>query len=163
MLKQLVVGVFTFLLIGNAPAHAVKAGDLVIEHAHARATTGNMPNSATFLEIANKGKSDDALVSANTAIAERVELHTISMEGDVMKMRAVDSVELKAENTISMKPGQGPHVMLFGLKKSLKAGDKFPMTLNFRKAGAVEVSVEVMDMAAHSKHGSGQGHAEHKH
>ena len=163
MLKQLVAGVFTLLLISSAQAHAVKAGDLVIEHAHARATMGNMPNSAAFLQIANKGKTDDALLSASTAVAERVELHTMKMEGDVMKMRAVDSIELKAENTISMKPGQGPHVMLFGLKKSLKVGDKFPMMLNFRKAGAVEMSVEVMDIASHGNHGSSHGHDEHKH
>ena len=163
MLKQLVAGVFTLMLIGSAQSQSVKAGDLTIEHAHARSSMGNMPNSAAFLQIANKGKSDDALLSASAAIAERVELHTMSMEGDVMKMRAVDSVELKAENTISMKPGQGPHVMLFGLKKPLKAGDKFPMTLNFRKAGAVEVLVEVMDIAAHGKHGAGHGHEEHKH
>jgi copper(I)-binding protein len=163
MLKQLVAGVFTLMLIGSAQSQFVKAGDLTIEHAHARSSMGNMPNSAAFLQIANKGKSDDALLSASAAIAERVELHTMSMEGDVMKMRAVDSVELKAENTISMKPGQGPHVMLFGLKKTLKAGDKFPMTLNFRKAGAVEVLVEVMDIAAHGKHGAGHGHEEHKH
>ena len=163
MLKYVVVGFFSLLLIASTQAQAVKAGDLVIEHAHARATKGNMPNSASFLQIINKGKADDALLSASAAIAERVELHTMSMEGEVMKMRAVDSVELKAENTISMKPSQGPHVMLFGLKKSLKAGEKFPMTLNFRKAGAVEVSVEVMDIAAHGNHGSGHGHEEHKH
>ena len=163
MLKHVVVGFFSLLLIASTQAQAVKAGDLVIEHAHARATKGNMPNSASFLQIVNKGKTDDALLSASAAIAERVELHTMSMEGDVMKMRTVDSVDLKAENTISMKPGQGPHVMLLGLKKPLNAGDKFPMTLNFRKAGAVEVSVEVMDIGTHNKHGSGHGHEEHKH
>jgi hypothetical protein len=163
MLKQFIIGFFTLLLIGATHAQTVKAGDLVVEHAHARATMGNMHNSASFLQIVNKGKTDDALLSASTAIAERVELHTMNMEGDVMKMRAVDSVEIKAENTISMKPGQGPHVMLFGLKKSLKAGEKFPMTLNFRKAGTVEVSVEVMDIAAHGNHGSGHGHEDHKH
>jgi periplasmic copper chaperone A len=163
MLKHVVVGFFSLLLIASTQAQAVKAGDLVIEHAHARATKGNMPNSASFLQIVNKGKADDALLSASTAIAERVELHTMSMEGDVMKMRSVESVDLKAENTITMRPGQGPHVMLFGLKKPLKAGDKFPLTLNFRKAGAIEVSVEVMDGAAHGKHGSGHGHEERKH
>jgi copper(I)-binding protein len=163
MLKHVVVGFFSLLLIGSTQAQAVKVGDLVIEHSHARATKGNMSNSASFLQIANKGKVDDALLSASVAIAERVELHTMSMEGDVMKMRAIDSIDLKAGNTISMKPGQGPHVMLFGLKKPLKVGDRFPLTLNFRKAGAVEVSVEVMDIAAHGKHGSGHAHQEHKH
>lgn len=163
MFKRLTLSFFALLMMVNAQAQTVKAGSLIIEHAHARATVGNMPNSAAFLQLSNKGKSDDALVSASTTIADRVELHTMSMEGDVMKMRTVDSVDLKAEASLAMKPGQGPHIMLFGLKKPLKAGEKFPMTLNFRKAGAVDVSVEVMDFAAHGNHGSGHAHEEHKH
>jgi copper(I)-binding protein len=163
MIKRLAFSFFTLLMMVNVQAHTVKAGSLVIEHAHARATVGSMPNSAAFLQVSNKGKSDDALISASTTIADRVELHTMSMEGDVMKMRTVESVELKAETSLAMKPGQGPHIMLFGLKKPLKAGEKFPMTLTFRKAGAVNVSVEVMDFAAHGNHGSGNAHEEHKH
>lgn len=163
MFKRLTFSFFALLMVVNVQAHTVKAGSLVIEHAHTRATVGNMPNSAAFLQVTNKGKSDDALVSVSTAIADRVELHTMSMEGDVMKMRTVESVELKAETGLTMKPGMGPHIMLFGLKKPLKAGEKFPMTLNFRKAGAVNVSVEVMDFAAHGNHGSGNAHEEHKH
>ena len=162
MLKRIAL---TLILLSTVTGEALAAAKnpIVISQAQARASVGKMPNSAAFLQIENRGKNDDALLSASSPAAERVEIHSMNMEGDVMKMRAVDSVDLKAENTISMKPGQGPHVMLFGLKKPLKAGDKFPMTLNFRKAGAVEVSVEVMDMAAHSKHGSGHGHEEHKH
>lgn len=163
MVKRLAFSFFSLLMMVNVHAHAVKAGSLVIEHAHARATVGSMPNSAVFLQLSNKGKSDDALMSASSTIADRVELHTMSMEGDVMKMRTVDNVELKAETSFTMKPGQGPHIMLFGLKKPLKAGEKFPMTLNFRKAGAVNISVEVMDFAAHGNHGSGNAHEEHKH
>ncbi|MCE2870367.1 MAG: copper chaperone PCu(A)C [Oxalobacteraceae bacterium] len=163
MIKRLAFSFFTLLMMVNVKAHTVKAGSLVIEHAHARATVGSMPNSAAFLQVSNKGKSDDALISASTTIADRVELHTMSMEGDVMKMRSVESVELKAETSLAMKPGQGPHIMLFGLKKPLKAGEKFPMTLTFRKAGAVNVSVEVMDFTAHGNHGSGNAHEEHKH
>ena len=163
MVKRLAFSFFSLLIMVNVHAHAVKAGSLVIEHAHARATVGSMPNSAAFLKVSNKGKSDDALMSASTTIADRVELHTMSMEGDVMKMRTVDNVELKAETSFTMKPGQGPHIMLFSLKKPLKAGEKFPMTLNFRKAGAVNISVEVMDFAAHGNHGSGNAHEEHKH
>ncbi len=163
MVKLLAFSFFSLLMMVNVHTHAVKAGSLVIEHAHARATVGSMPNSAAFLQVSNKGKSDDALMSASTTIADRVELHTMSMEGDVMKMRTADNVELKAKTSFTMKPGQGPHIMLFGLKKPLKAGEKFPMTLNFRKAGAVNISVEVMDFAAHGNHGSGNAHEEHKH
>lgn len=163
MFNRFTLSFFALLMMVNAQAQTVKAGSLIIEQAHARATVGNMPNSAAFLQLSNKGKSDDALVSASTTIADRVELHTMSMEGDVMKMRTVDSVDLKAEARLAMKPGQGPHIMLFGLKKPLKAGEKFPMTLNFRKAGAVDISVEVMDFAAHGNHGSVKAHEEHKH
>ena len=163
MLKRFVIGFSAVLLIGSTQVHATKLGNLVIEQAQARATVGSMPNSVAFLQLANKGKTDDALVSASSAIADRVELHMMSMEGDVMKMRAIDSIELKAEDSLTMKPGQGPHLMLLGLKKPLKAGDKFPMTLNFRKAGTIEVSVEIIDIAAHGKHGTGSGHEEHKH
>ena len=163
MFNRFTLSFFALLMMVNAQAQTVKAGSLIIEQAHARATVGNMPNSAAFLQLSNKGKSDDALVSASTTIADRVELHTMSMEGDVMKMRTVDSVDLKAEASLAMKPGQGPHIMLFGLKKPLKAGEKFPMTLNFRKAGAVDISVEVMDFAAHGNHGSAKAHEEHKH
>lgn len=163
MLKRLVIGFFAVLVMSSIQVHAAKLGNLVIEQAQARATVGSMPNSAAFLQLANKGKTDDALVSASSAIADRVELHMMSMEGDVMKMRAIDSIELKAEDSLTMKPGQGPHLMLLGLKKPLKAGDKFPMTLNFRKAGTIEVSVEIIDIAVHGKHGTGSGHEEHKH
>ena len=163
MLKRLVIGFFAVLVMSSIQVHAAKLGNLVIEQAQARATVGSMPNSAAFLQLANKGKTDDALVSASSAIADRVELHMMSMEGDVMKMRAIDSIELKAEDSLTMKPGQGPHLMLLGLKKPLKAGDKFPMTLNFRKAGTIEVSVEIIDIAVHGKHGTGIGHEEHKH
>ena len=163
MLKRLVIGFFAVLVMSSIQVHAAKLGNLVIEQAQARATVGSMPNSAAFLQLANKGKTDDALVSASSAIADRVELHMMSMEGDVMKMRAIDSIELKAEDSLTMKPGQGPHLMLLGLKKPLKAGDKFPMTLNFRKAGTIEVSVEIIDIATHGKHGTGSGHEEHKH
>lgn len=163
MFKRLALSIFSLLVIGSTQAHAANLGSLIIEQAHARATVGNMPNSAAFLKLVNQGKSDDALVSASTTMAERVELHTMSMEGDVMKMRTIDSIELKAENSLAMKPGQGPHIMLFGLKKPLKAGEKFPMTLTFRKAGAVDVSIEVMDFTAHGNHGSGHAHQEHKH
>ena len=165
MLKRLVIGFFAVLVMSSIQVHAAKLGNLVIEQAQARATVGSMPNSAAFLQLANKGKTDDALVSASSAIADRVELHMMSMEGDVMKMRAIDSIDIKAGEEVAMKPGQGYHLMLMGLKKPLKAGDKFPLTLNFRKAGKVKVSVDVVEMGMPSKPaGSGEDmHEHHEH
>lgn len=161
MLKQTSRILFSLLMLAGAPAMA--AEDIVIGQAQARATMGKMPNSAAFLQIENKGKSDDALLSASSPAAERVEIHSMSMEGDVMKMRAVDSIDIKAGDKIEMKPGHGYHLMLMKLKKPLKAGEKFPLTLNFRKAGKVQLNVDVADMGMPGKPAGGDMHEHHNH
>jgi copper(I)-binding protein len=71
-----------------------------------------------------------------------VELHSMSMDGNVMKMRHIDAIDLPAGQTIELKSG-GLHLMLMGLKAPLKDGDRLPMTLKFEKAGSIEVIVNV--------------------
>ena len=139
------------IFAGAAQAHSFNAGDLVIDHPYARATMGSQPNGAAYMQIENKGKADDALLSVSSPVAASVEVHSMKMEGDVMKMSAVDKLELKAGSKVEMKPGDGYHVMLLGLKKPLKTGDKFPLTLSFRKAGKVNVSVIVSDKGMEAK------------
>ncbi len=134
---------------------------IVIDKAVARATVGKMANGAAFLQIANKG-ADDVLLSGSSPAASKVEIHTMSMDGNVMKMRALDQLELKAGQKLEMKPGSGVHIMLIGLKKPLAAGDKFPLTLNFRKAGKVDATVEVAEMGMPVKKGEGEMH-DHEH
>jgi copper(I)-binding protein len=82
------------------------------------------------------------LVSANSPIAAKAELHTHVMLGEVMKMQQVESVAIPAGGDVKFAPG-GNHVMLFGLKKPLVAGEYFPLTLVFEKSGAVDVEVKV--------------------
>lgn len=140
---------------------ASHAQSIVIDKAVARATVGKMPNGAAFLQIENKG-ADDVLLSGSSPASSKVEIHTMSMEGNVMKMRALDQLELKAGQKIDMKPGSGVHIMLIGLKKPLAAGDKFPLTLNFRKAGKIDATVEVAEMGMPMKKGDGDMH-DHDH
>lgn len=151
------------LLIAAGSLHAQESRPIAVGKAVARATVGKQPNGAAFLQIENRGKSDDALLSASSPAASRVEIHTMSMEGDVMKMRALDALDLKAGQTVAMKPGSGVHLMLMGLKKPLVAGDKVPMTLNFRNAGKVEVTAEVATMGMPKPAGASAGHEHHHH
>lgn len=139
-----------------------QAQTIVIEQAVARATVGKMQNGAAFLQIENKG-ADDVLLSASSNAASRVEIHRMTMEGDVMRMRALDQLELKKGQRIEMKPGSGVHIMLMGLQKPLKVGDKFPLTLNFRQAGKIEASVEVVDMKMPMKKGGMHDQHDHHH
>ena len=78
-----------------------------------------------------------------------------------MKMRALDQLALKNGQRIEMKPGSGIHIMLMGLKKPLAVGEKFPLTLNFRQAGKIETTVEVVDMKMPMKKGEMHDHHGH--
>lgn len=146
-----------------AQAQEYKLNGLQIERPWARSTVPNQPTGGAYVTIENKGSSSDKLVSASSPVAKRVELHTMSMDGNVMKMREVSNIEVKPAERVEMKPGSGYHLMLMGLQHPLKAGDKFPLTLVFEKAGKTEVSVPVqdkMDGAGAGSHSMG-GHSKH--
>ena len=161
MQKRIMVVLATLLTAGALHAHGTHAGNIHIEQATARASVGNQANGAAFVTIENQGAAEDALVSAAAPVAGKVEIHSMTMEGDVMKMRAVERIDLKAGEKIEMKSGHGYHIMLMGLKKPLKVGDTFPMQLRFRKAGKVQITVQVVEISAASK--SDRGDDMHKH
>ena len=158
MTKSLLRAFALFLMLFSGASYAQS---IVIDKAVARATVGKMPNGAAFLQIENKG-ADEVLLSGSSPAANKVEIHTMSMDGNVMKMRALDKLELKAGQKIEMKPGNGVHIMLMGLKKPLAVGDKFPLTLNFRKAGKIDTTVEVAEMGMPMNKGGGDMH-DHDH
>ena len=137
-----------------AQAHGFRLGALAIGHPYARATVPGQPAGAGYLKLDNQGPADERLLGASAAtVAERVELHTMAMEGDVMRMRSPDAIDLPAGGSVELKPG-GTHLMLVGLKAPLKAGDKFPLTLRFEKAGQVEVVVNVEAPGTADRHGA---------
>jgi copper(I)-binding protein len=79
-------------------------------------------------------------------VAKAVEIHNMSMEGNVMRMHQVPNIALPPATKITMQPGNGYHLMLFGLRQPLNAGESFPMTLTFEKAGKTDVTVTVGNM-----------------
>ena len=87
--------------------------------------------------IKNNGKEADQLLGAKGDVSSSVEIHEMQLENNVMKMRAVPEVQLPVGYEVTFKHGQanGYHLMLIDLKKPLKQGDKFELTLNFKKAG----------------------------
>ena len=112
-----------------------------VEQPWARPTVEGQMAGGAFLKIQNVGGAD-RLLSASSSAAGMVQLHTMSMEGDVMKMREVEAIDLPAGKTVELRPG-GLHLMLMGLKSPLKEGSKVPLTLKFEKAGEVKVEVPV--------------------
>ena len=92
------------------------------------------------------------LLEVRSPIAGKVEVHEMAMDGSVMKMRAVGALDLPAEKAVELKPG-GYHVMLFELKRQIKAGETVPLTLVVvDKAGKrrdIEVSAQARELGAH--------------
>ena len=124
-------------------AQSVTAGKLVIDHPWSRQTAPGQKVGGSFLSITNKGRSDDRLISATSPVAGEVQLHTMSMDGGVMRMREVkDGIAIPAGKTVALKPG-GYHLMFMQLKRSLALGESFPVTLRFQRQGAVKLSFKV--------------------
>jgi len=143
-------------------AHEYKVGELHIGHPYARSTPPGAKAGGAYLSIDNKGKAADKLLRASSPRAGSVELHTMSMEGNIMRMRQVPAIEVAPGTVVKLAPG-GLHVMLQDLKQSLSKGDRFPMTLVFERAGEVKVDIVVEDAPANAAHGAAAPAEAHKH
>ena len=105
------------------------------------------------------------LVGVSTPVAGVAEVHEMTMEGDVMKMRAVPALDLPAGRAVELKPG-GYHLMLMELKGSLKPGSTVPLTLLLRDAAGTQSKVELKVPVAAKAPGGPAGHGQmdsHKH
>ena len=111
-----------------------------------------------FMTIANDGPSADRLTGATSPIAARVEIHTMSMDGGVMRMRPLgDGLAIPAGGSVSLAPG-GFHIMLIGLRQPLAKGKTAPLTLQFARAGKVAVTLMIEPVASS---GSEDHHGHH--
>lgn len=138
-------------------AQAQGAPTVHVEQAWSRASAGQARSGAAYMTLVNHGRAADRLVRAVSAVAEKAELHSHVMDGDVMRMRPIAAIEVNPGEPSVLKPG-GLHIMLIGLKAPLKAGESFMLDLTFEKAGTIQVKVAIGAAGArepgHAGHGS---------
>jgi periplasmic copper chaperone A len=126
----------SFALLAAAPAFAqVSATD-----AWTRATVPVQKVAGVFLTL--QSAQATALVAVDSPVAGHVEIHEMSVMGEMMRMRQIQRLELPAGKPVALKPG-GYHLMLFDLKKPLQAGEIVPLTLRFEGGRSVEVKAAV--------------------
>ena len=143
-------GLTLMALAAPVLAHSFTVGQIAIGHPWTRETAAIQSVGGGFLTIRNNGKMADRLVSASSPSAAEVQIHTMSMDGGVMKMRQLkDGIAIPAGASIDLKPG-GQHIMFIGLKKPFKQGTKIPATLKFARAGSVQVSFVVQPVGSTS-------------
>ena len=160
-MKKMIAMSFCAVLIGvisgsSARAEEVKAGDLVISQAWSRATPNGAKIGTGYFTIENKGTTADKLVGVSGEVSDKIEVHEMSMNNGVMKMRPVDGgLTIEPGKTVKLSPN-GYHLMIMDLKSPLKQGGKVPVTLEFEKAGKVAVTLDVQGIGAQAP-GGGDG------
>ena len=126
----------------GATARDTTVADLRIVHAYARATPPGARTAAAYLTIESTGAAPDRLLGARSAKAAAVELHAMAHEGGMMRMRAVPHVDVPPRGSVRLEPG-GLHLMIVDPRTPLRAGEPFPVTLTFARAGSVDVELDV--------------------
>jgi copper(I)-binding protein len=136
------------LAAGAAAAQEFKAGSLEIDQPWSRATPKGAKVAAGYLTIKNTGTEPDRLVSGTSPVAGKFEIHEMTMDKGVMKMRPVpEGVEIKPGETVELKPSSF-HFMIMDLKQPIVRGKPFKASLTFEKAGPVEVEFTVVAAGA---------------
>ena len=154
----LVFGVALSLWASAAMAQNYSIGSIQVGKPWSRATPKGAKVAGGYMTITNKGTAPDRLVGGSTAAASRFEVHSMVMEQGVAKMRPVEGgLEIKPGETVELKPGSF-HVMLMGLTQPLEKGQKVKATLQFEKAGKVDVEYSVEAAGAPSAPMSGHSH-----
>ncbi len=150
--------VVAILCATHASAQQVKAGDLVLDHAWARATPAGAKVGGGFLTIENKGTTPDKLIGGSSRAAGKVEVHETAMNNGVATMRPVKGgLSIPPGQSVTLAPG-GYHLMMTELKGPLKKGDKLVVTLAFEKTGEVKTTFDVQGVGAT---GSTSGQMDH--
>jgi copper(I)-binding protein len=136
---QIAYAVATVILIGpRAPALAADA--ISVSQPWVRATVAGQTVAGAYMDIV--AKANAVLVAVASPVAAKAELHTMTMDGGVMKMRPLDKLDLPAGKAVNLKPG-GHHVMLIDIKRELKAGERVPLTLTVQDPRGARSTLQV--------------------
>ncbi len=135
---------------GHGASHGAPHGSTVIEtgspiqisDAWVRASLGANPNTAVYFTVYNTGGDDDSLIGVTSRAARTAELHATVFDGGMMRMQSVRAIPVPSGGSQSLAPG-GLHLMLLGVVGVLSEGDVVPLTLEFEKAGSVDVLIPV--------------------
>jgi periplasmic copper chaperone A len=147
-LSKLALAMMLISFVAPALTQVTDRTSITIERPWARATPSGAKTGAAYMTIDNKSGIADWLTGMSSDVADKLQIHEMKVENGVMKMREVTGgLPIPAGGSVVLKPGSY-HVMLFGLKNPLTAGETFPLSLTFEKAGNISVTVPVQAMGS---------------
>jgi hypothetical protein len=143
--------VLALVLVSCSPTPSGPARIVVVD-AWTKSTPAGAAVGAGYMAIRNAGGAPARLIGGETVMAERVEIHSMAMEGGVMSMRPVEGgLEVPPGGEVELKPG-GLHLMLIGLKQPFAEGESVPLTLTFEGGMRVETTLAVRAMGGGHDH-----------
>lgn len=163
-MKSLLLAVILASAANAALAHDYKAGSLEIKHPWARATPRGAAVAGSYMRIINTGTAPDRLIGFSSPAAGKFEIHQMSMENGMMKMRPLpNGIVIKPGDAVEFKPGSY-HLMFIDLKTPFEQGKRVKGTLTFEKAGSVDVEyvVEGIGTTTPSQEGMDHGSSAHQ-
>ena len=129
-------------------------GTIQVGKPWSRATPKGAKVAGAYMTITNKGSEADRLIGASTPVASQAEVHQMAMDKGVMSMRPVPGgLEIKPGQTVMLNP-ESFHVMLMGLRQPLTQGERIKATLDFAKAGKLDLEFVVESMGAQAPSGA---------
>jgi len=130
-------------VITPAMAHHRHEQSITVSQGWARATAAGQTTGGGFLTITNTSAQPDRLVDVSSTLATNTQVHSMTMDNGIMRMRAVvGGLVIPAHGTLELKPG-GYHIMLIGLKHPLRVGERVKLALRFAQAGEVTANLVV--------------------
>ena len=150
------LGIAAALWCASVAASGLARAQVEVTDAWVRATVPGQKVAAAYMGL--RAAAPARLVGVETKAARSGEIHSMSHESGVMKMRRLDSLELPAGQTVSLEPG-GNHIMLFDPLKPFTEGQRVPLKLIVEQGGKrVEISVDAPVRSAGADEG---GHKHH--
>ncbi len=159
-MRSVLVGIFIVAITACGAAHDNPAAaqshqqseaTLNVHHAWTAPTPGGVDVAAGYLTISNGTETEDRLISASSPRAERVEVHQMSVDNGVMRMRPAGVLTIPAGGEQALSPG-GAHLMFYGVREPFVSGQTVPVRLRFARAGEIDVALPVRRGGASHQH-----------
>ncbi len=155
-MRSMALALFTLLFSTSILAHDYTLGSLSIDHPWARATAPGAPVGGGFMSISNSGDQPDRLIRGAADFATEVQIHESSMADGMMRMQhRPDGVSVPEGGSLVLRPGSY-HLMFVGLQRRLVEGERETVTLEFERAGEIEVELTIEGPGEQGPHQDGE-------
>lgn len=121
------------------------AANIEVSQGHVREVIPGNTITSAYMQITNKSDKAISLVAATSNISDRIEIHTHTMAGGLMKMRQIEQLDIPSQQTAKLQP-MGDHLMIFELNKALKQGQEVDITLQFSNGSSKTVRLPVQSI-----------------